>query len=1420
MPQNDDFSPLEPEQLPPIWRRWIAPVGGALLVLFLTVLALPLLFNTEWGKGKVRGWVDESVPGSVAMGDVHFSWFGGQEIKHGELRDPAGKVVAAFDTLKTNISPLRLAFSRDYWGHTEIEGLNLNIVQEENGLTNVHRALIFQAEQELASGAAKPHQCSSEQSDTWCVRVPFTGAVSLEGASITLHAHDLDTIVFDQVNAHVLASDRSGPIAFHMKGLSHREGLAGDFEIDCTLSGLDADGRLQFVRAPRSLPLPKGDGAVELKVDMENVAVDMFDQLLTFNNPKFTGVLADALGETLTLRLDNTLSESGAALRIFASSPNLKTDLATSVRDGKLILDRPGRVGLRVTPEFFEHLGPSRGDDSTPLLRLKEDTEIELVLERMNVPTKLADPVAEAAATLRARLRVDQADFAAGDDLGLVRFQGIRGVVERLEASESFILSLDGELFQGGRLASVRLGGKLHDQLAGSETRDGDLNLAVKEVPTPLVDYLMHTQRTLTDTLGDNVDINLAVALSGATTNVKLQLGSDVVSLPALHLQVGERIRLVEPTQLHYQVTPAFVEQILGDDAALFLDEEVPTLFTLKTLDVPTPVWFGGFAKSNWSDAIVDADIASAPFVLSGRGPNPARARFSNVRGEIKGRDLAHGRYALAADVAPDGVTAVLSAALGSVSTIEIEGRVENTDAGLPQFGQTRLSVQSDVIDLRAVGRFSTDKRLVLTTPATLRYKIQPDVLLALGILKPGAPQLTQNIPAEIRLDTFSLDLADSTQPRVISSGRATVGELHAIDPHSEDILATSRDMLVTWHIDTLEREAAFTARAKTYLPGDADRGSIDLSGNVKRWGADASHCWRDTSIHLDAEAQRLPTVFVSAFSGLHDLKEFAGDAVDVTLSGGFGQDSDEGVPGHVELSIKGDGIDASGEFELANETVALKSLEPVKVSWEATPERVEAFTNMVAQLTGEHPSFWGLTQDSTITATVSDISVPWSADTEVEDDSDFDWADSTLKFHIASEALHLRHAKSGDTTVFESVVLNLDSEGLRDSLVLDVSAIGEPPQAEEAATQLSLQGRMEHPFHNGQWFNSEDLDINFKLHSDRMALAPLLREQMHALSLSEQLPKLIGERVSGDIDLQLSQDDGVVTMDLRGDTGHLAFHGNVQDKVLTLDQDLTLEVAVTPELKEGLLRDFVPFMADAIGAEQPLRFTVPDDGVRIPLDQADLHKAQIPRATLELGKVSFGPEGQLADVLKLLDGRNSGSREFTAWFTPLHLSLDRGIVHISRVDALIAGGFPMALWGKVDLIKDRVRLVLGISAEALESAYGIDNLDDSYMLQIPLSGTTSHAEIDGTKATARITALVAHSQGTPEGTLFGGVLDLVGGGIDEWRVPPPSSELPWDDGSRPKPKKAKKATLKKEVQRNLEQSLKKGAKRLFDALK
>jgi hypothetical protein len=182
-----------------------------------------------------------------------------------------------------------------------------------------------------------------------------------------------------------------------------------------------------------------------------------------------------------------------------------------------------------------------------------------------------------------------------------------------------------------------------------------------------------------------------------------------------------------------------------------------------------------------------------------------------------------------------------------------------------------------------------------------------------------------------------------------------------------------------------------------------------------------------------------------------------------------------------------------------------------------------------------------------------------------------------------------------------------------------------------------------------------------------------------------------------------------------------------------------------------------------------------------------------VPDATIELGKIICRNEGNINVALSLLKTKQfDKSGELSLWFAPIDLKIKKGMVAIERTEILLADTFDICVWGTYDLVQDYVDMLLGLTAQTLSRAFGVKNLPENYVLTIPMKGPAQNVQLNSSKATTKITLLLAWQNkvisgalgSSAAGALFGELVGKMATLPDsDAKVPPAKHPFPWEVG-------------------------------------
>jgi hypothetical protein len=302
--------------------------------------------------------------------------------------------------------------------------------------------------------------------------------------------------------------------------------------------------------------------------------------------------------------------------------------------------------------------------------------------------------------------------------------------------------------------------------------------------------------------------------------------------------------------------------------------------------------------------------------------------------------------------------------------------------------------------------------------------------------------------------------------------------------------------------------------------------------------------------------------------------------------------------------------------------------------------------------------------------------------------------------------------------------------------------------------------------------------------------------------------PILFGDQISGSLTTNIQESTGPVSLTVNSPSTRISLDGQLQSGVLTLNQPFFAQVTMTEGISRLFLKGVNPLSISAIRSEGPMTLNVDKQGFSLPILPWNIGNAKIPHMRIEVGRLVCRNQGNIHTAIGLLKlGQFSNSKDLNLWFAPMDLSLANGIIECERTEILVADSIEIATWGQVNLLKNWVDAVLGLTAQALSKAFGITGLPENYVLQIPMKGPIDNVEIDTKKATAKVALLLAAQNASAAGSMIGGQAGgIVGGLIGQIAklpdanssAPPAKHPFPWEQQSpspnRAPPKKRKNA--------------------------
>jgi len=673
-------------------------------------------------------------------------------------------------------------------------------------------------------------------------------------------------------------------------------------------------------------------------------------------------------------------------------------------------------------------------------------------------------------------------------------------------------------------------------------------------------------------------------------------------------------------------------------------------------------------------------------------------------------------------------------------------------------------------------------QKLFLTTKGDIHYQLDNEDWEKMGLVQKdhsypsGKTEITAQIPY-LKIPLTKDHFFDELE----TNGFVDIDTISLHD------LASIKGLQLRWNLDGKTNQIENSLTAKTYDLKDKKSGILTSVIEIKNWHLNNQLDFSQLICKADTKIKNLPLSFFETLFHQKHLHGLLGSVIDLEWIADF--DLSKETPGEVEIKLFGKQLQLEGKLEIS-ESIRLKDPNrPILALWTVTPERFKAIRQLLSNSSSKKEiDSLMLNEEASIQFRIYDFSIPWM---EKKPQLVRMFQPYFGLTHLAGSAnlslnnLSITDSRTKKNAVIEHIDMQFSTTDLLRAITLSIASEPESHSKKDAIF-FQLDALLDHPLtEEGSW---NQMGLSFFLESTAKNIplglfcdVALLSDQM-----VDQLDALIGSKLDNLIEIRVKHGKGTIQADLRGTLGTLNVDGNLENGFFTLNQPLTASLHVTPKLGHSVLQPLVPFLSTAYRSDKPITISISEEGFQFPFLTGDLSQIRIEKGMVDFGRVYFHYGKQIEEILSVLNFSIPSDKGILVWFTPLYFSMKENVVECKRTDMLIAELFPVAMWGKVDFGNDKVRLMLGLSGKALKNAFGIQGVPNEALLQLPLRGSTSAAQIDKSKSVARVASLIAHAKGGAEGAVIGSLVDILSGTLGEKKPPKPTTyPFPWSDNSQ-----------------------------------
>ncbi|MBS0623362.1 MAG: hypothetical protein JSS62_01935 [Verrucomicrobia bacterium] len=741
---------------------------------------------------------------------------------------------------------------------------------------------------------------------------------------------------------------------------------------------------------------------------------------------------------------------------------------------------------------------------------------------------------------------------------------------------------------------------------------------------------------------------------------------------------------------------------------------------------------------------------------------------------------------------------------LGTTISLNLDGSYEKG------FLKTILSLQSSLTDLQATleGSSLQDLDFYIKGSRLLFHQWQRILGHDLAFSFQGKASIgnknlaLSTVSGNLKNETMNIDvkgrIGESDQPFSYKQILLTAqGKLLDLPYHNVFPQTTLKHGEFTLHLNG--EDNLLQSNLDIIVSIDHEEGIIDsktshVEVSVKNALSDEGFNFKDAEIELSADLQHFPVAILDLFiPGDFDSTLLTGPVMDAKIQGHYDHQSSQHLA-LINLDAHSEGLDAHLAFEIDG-SLSVTQPEPSTIHLNLSPKRYEG---LVAWFRPEYRTEFTLVSNPTIDIALTEFRCPTQLPQEF---SQFICQSGLVgSIHISPFVFK----KQQELFAIQQVQGFIQARNFSDTISINLQSSLVGSNSQKPAS-LSFVGEVKN-----LWDQEGQLSLKtMSVHGEMDAHLIPIRQILGIIPMEAQTRTVsrafLGDVLDAHMVGNITHGVGPFTLDLQSSNFKAILPLQLTQQAILLRDFVEAEITLTDEVSEALLVDVNPLLITGASSDHPLKLYIDPQNFSIAIHPFFFKGVHIERAILDIGKIRVRNGGQIQSLLHFLKVTDiSDDKWMDAWFTPIFMSLNDGTSSYKRFDILLANEVHIALWGRIDLVKSKVWMTLGIAPSTLAQRFNIVGLTKKEMFQVKMRGKTDNVELDWSSAYTRIGIIIARIAGGHIGYLVGGVVEQLFSAFGEEATPPPStSPLPWESmyPSEPGekiPEEAAKPSMKK----------------------
>jgi|GEM_PF-1778117 len=559
------------------------------------------------------------------------------------------------------------------------------------------------------------------------------------------------------------------------------------------------------------------------------------------------------------------------------------------------------------------------------------------------------------------------------------------------------------------------------------------------------------------------------------------------------------------------------------------------------------------------------------------------------------------------------------------------------------------------------------------------------------------------------------------------------------------------------------------TAQTKTsFVASEKEGKEMVASLKIRDFIVDNAIDYGAAVIEFDGNLQDFPTAIFDFFTPNHvNLSDLIGPIINLKAK----LDYNPRKQTHLKLDLLATAPGFNTELALAvNPLFEITQSKPGHVYWEINNKRYQALVKMLSE---DEVTAYELHSKSTLDIEIEKIYCP----KEFPEDIKAFICHSGIVGRIEVEPMQFIAKDSNDRFFLESIRGDIFGENFARKIHVDLTGKVSSPRFFKRDGGIFSAG-----VDLLNLWSDEPLAITGEIDLSRIPVRQILGIVPLDPIFREKANAVLGDYLNASLNAQIAGNEGPINFDIAASNFKGVFPLQLSKDQIQLRDVLKAEITLTDSVSEHFITDINPMLVRGARSDHPIRVFIDPEGFSFPLPWS-FKGLRIEKAVVDIGKIYVHNGGAVEELMKFLKAKPPKDKMMSAWFTPVFLSLKDGVLSHERFDMLLHKNVHIALWGRVDLVKSKVWMTLGIAPQTLKQRFNILGINKKDMFQVKMRGKTNDVELDWSSAYTRIGILITRLAGGPPGYIVGGILEQVISALGEEPTPPPTVyPFPWDE--------------------------------------